>query len=134
MASKQIEYILHEKGDTDSKWIDPKKIIVARWVRKKCVFGCGEYGHGGACPPNTPPVAECERFFKEYTDAIILHLIQRANRLRSENGPVRFFNGSVSKFSKEGVQNTDEGVIRISLVQYNSAEDVARLVEGLKTA
>ncbi len=32
-----------------------------------------------------------------------------------------------------GIENTDEGIIRISLVHYNSSEDVDRLVEGLKT-
>jgi selenocysteine lyase/cysteine desulfurase len=31
-----------------------------------------------------------------------------------------------------GIKDTGEGVIRISLVHYNSAEDVDRLVEGLK--
>ena len=30
-----------------------------------------------------------------------------------------------------GIQNPDEGIIRISLVHYNSSEDVDRLVEGL---
>jgi predicted metal-binding protein len=39
----------------------------------KCKFGCTEYGRGGACPPNTPSVAGCERFFGEYGDAVILH-------------------------------------------------------------
>ena len=68
-----LDAIINEKGYTDYKWIDPKKIIVAQWVRMKCMFGCVEYGHSGACPPNTPSVAECERFFKEYTNAIILH-------------------------------------------------------------
>ena len=70
---KQIDDILRSHKYTDYKWVDPKKIIVAQWVRLKCMFGCGEYGHGGACPPNTPSVAECERFFNEYSDAIILH-------------------------------------------------------------
>ena len=69
----QIDTLLHENGYGDYRWIDPKQIIVAQWVRMKCMFGCGEYGRGGACPPNTPSVAECERFFKEYQDAIILH-------------------------------------------------------------
>jgi predicted metal-binding protein len=68
-----IDEILHTYDYNDYKWIDPKQIIVAQWVRMKCMFGCREYGHGGACPPNTPSVAECERFFKEYADAIILH-------------------------------------------------------------
>ena len=69
----QIDEILHANGYTDFKWIDPKKIIVGQWVRIKCMFGCVEYGRSGACPPNTPTVAECERFFREYDDAIILH-------------------------------------------------------------
>ena len=70
---KTIDTIFKDKGYKDYKWIDPNKIIVSQWVRMKCMFGCGEYGHGGTCPPNTPSVAECERFFKEYSNAIILH-------------------------------------------------------------
>ena len=70
---RQINDIFRAHGYSDYKWIDPQGIIVSQWVRMKCMFGCGEYGQCGACPPNTPSVAECERFFKEYTDAIILH-------------------------------------------------------------
>ena len=70
---KSLDAVLQSHTYTDYKWIDPQEIVVAQWVRMKCMFGCGEYGHGGACPPNTPPVSECERFFKEYDDAIILH-------------------------------------------------------------
>lgn len=70
---KQVDEVLYSNGFTDYKWIDPQEICVAQWVRLKCMFGCGEYGRGGACPPNTPSVAECERFFKEYNDAIIMH-------------------------------------------------------------
>jgi len=70
---KQIEGILKSQEYSDYKWIDPKKIIVSQWVRMKCKFGCGEYGKGGACPPETPSVAECRDFFNEYEDAVILH-------------------------------------------------------------
>ena len=31
------------------------------------------YFAGSTTEPNTPSVSECERFFKEYTDAVILH-------------------------------------------------------------
>ena len=73
-SQKQIiDDVLQSHEYTDYKWIDPQQIVIAQWVRMKCMFGCGEYGRGGACPPNTPPVPECERFFKEYGDAIILH-------------------------------------------------------------
>lgn len=68
-----LDSIFKKKGYTDYKWIDPKKIIVSQWVRMKCKFGCGEYGRGGACPPNTHSVAECAQFFSEYSDTVILH-------------------------------------------------------------
>ena len=38
------------------------------------MFGCPNYGRKAACPPQTPSVAECERFFKEYSAAVVFHL------------------------------------------------------------
>jgi predicted metal-binding protein len=70
---QSLDAIIKAKGYSNFKWIDPQKIIVSQWVRTKCQYGCGEFGRGGACPPNTPSVAECERFFGEYSDAVILH-------------------------------------------------------------
>ena len=70
---KTLDALIRKQGYRDYKWMDPGQIVVSQWVRMKCMFGCREYGHGGACPPNTPSVAECERFFGEYSDAIILH-------------------------------------------------------------
>jgi predicted metal-binding protein len=69
-----LDRIFHQLGYLDYKWIDPRRIVVAQWVRMKCMFGCGEYGRSGACPPHTPSVAECERFFNEYRQAVILHV------------------------------------------------------------
>ncbi len=76
----QIDQILQTHGYLDYRWIDPRHIVVAQWVRMKCMFGCGEYGRSGACPPSTPSVAECERFFREYTDALILHFEGRMDK------------------------------------------------------
>lgn len=73
MKQKRVDDTIKAHGYKDFKWIEPQRIIVAQWVRMKCMFGCGEYGRGGACPPNTPSVAECERFFSEYAYAVILH-------------------------------------------------------------
>ena len=70
---KDLDDMFHSQGYDNYRWIDPKQILVAQWVRMKCMFGCGEYGRGAACPPNTPSVAECERFFNEYSHAVILH-------------------------------------------------------------
>jgi Predicted metal-binding protein len=74
MSAKWTAKIFKQRlGLTDYKWIDPARIVVAQWVRMKCMFGCGNYGRHATCPPNTPPVAECERFFGEYSDAVIFH-------------------------------------------------------------
>jgi predicted metal-binding protein len=60
-------------GFNDFKWIDPKDIVFSQWVRMKCVFGCPNYGKIASCPPQTPSVSECERFFREYTKSVIFH-------------------------------------------------------------
>jgi predicted metal-binding protein len=69
----QLDTLFNSKGYSDYRWIDPHQILVAQWVRMKCMFGCVDYGHGAACPPHTPSVSECERFFNEYEDAVIFH-------------------------------------------------------------
>jgi len=74
MTNKEtIELIIQKHDFIDFKWINPKDIIVAQWVRVKCIFGCSDYGLG-TCPPNTPPVNECEKFFKEYESGLIIRL------------------------------------------------------------
>ena len=80
MKSKAvIETILTRQGFSDFKWINPKEIIVAQWVRVKCTFGCSDYGLG-TCPPNTPSVSECDRFFKEYENGLIIRLNKFADK------------------------------------------------------
>ncbi len=66
-----LDELFQTKDYTDYKWINPKEIIVSQWARMKCMFGCGEYGNNASCPPNVPSVAECEKFFHEYSDAVI---------------------------------------------------------------
>lgn len=80
-----LETIFKDHGFTDFKWIAPEQIVVAQWVRTKCMFGCSNYGHKAACPPQTPSVSDCERFFKEYSAAVVFHL-----RLQNDNPEERF--------------------------------------------
>jgi predicted metal-binding protein len=68
-----VEKIVRSHGVTDFRWIDPKAIVVAQWVRMKCEFGCRHYGHNATCPPNTPTVDECRRFFAEYSSTLVMH-------------------------------------------------------------
>lgn len=76
---KKIELIIQKRDFVDYKWINPKEIIVAQWVRVKCSFGCSDYGLG-TCPPNTPSVNECEQFFKEYESGLIIRLNKFADK------------------------------------------------------
>jgi predicted metal-binding protein len=77
---KRLENLFQEHGYSDFKWIDPKKIIVSQWVRMKCTFGCNEYGKSCCCPPNVPPVPDCERFFHEYNTAAIFHFVKKVEQ------------------------------------------------------
>jgi predicted metal-binding protein len=75
-----LEEMFRGRGCRDFRWIDPVEIVVAEWVRMKCQFGCGEYGRNASCPPNVPPVPECGRFFREYSEAAIFHFAAKLDR------------------------------------------------------
>jgi predicted metal-binding protein len=68
-----LEEIFRKHDVADFRWIEASQIVIAQWVRMKCMFGCGTYGKCAACPPNVPDVNECKRFFSEYTHAVIFH-------------------------------------------------------------
>ena len=68
-----LDRLFEERGYTEYKWIDPREIVVARWVRMKCMYGCNGYGKLGTCPPNTPTIEEAREFFSEYRFGVIFH-------------------------------------------------------------
>jgi predicted metal-binding protein len=71
---RRLESAFRKHGCTDFKWIDPREIVTAQWVRVKCMYGCEDYGRRACCPPNAPSVAECRRFFDEYHTGVLFHL------------------------------------------------------------
>ncbi len=70
---EEIEKIFHKHGFNDFKWIKPEEILIANWVRMKCLYGCPKSGNCASCPPNTPSVAECRKFYDEYKDIAVFH-------------------------------------------------------------
>lgn len=68
-----LEPAVRRQGFSDFRWLDPSGIVVAEWVRMKCRFGCPHFGKAAACPPNTPEVDACRRFFADYEHALIFH-------------------------------------------------------------
>ena len=69
----RLEALFLEHGFDDFRWLAAGQIVVAQWVRMKCIFGCDGYGQNVACPPNCPPVSECERFIREYSETVMFH-------------------------------------------------------------
>jgi len=60
-------------GAQKAKLIDTDSIVVQKWVKWKCIYGCPMYGHDGHHPPQTPDIAEAREVIGEYTRAILLN-------------------------------------------------------------
>jgi predicted metal-binding protein len=98
---ERLTALIQKHGHTDFKWIDPQRIVVSQWVRMKCMFGCAEYGHSASCPPNLPSVAECERFFHEYGDALIFHFTKTVDKPEDRHAWTRKVNMKLLKLERE---------------------------------
>ena len=70
---ERLEIIFQKCEAKEFKWIDPRDIVTAQWVRAKCMFGCGNYGRHVCCPPNVPSVSECRQLFSEYETGVIFY-------------------------------------------------------------
>lgn len=98
---KRLEEKFRKHKFTDFKWIDPKTIVVCQWVRMKCLYGCDEYGATASCPPNVPSVSECERFFREYREAVVFHLEKKVRRPEDRFAWTRKVNLRLLKLERE---------------------------------
>lgn len=79
MNREELESLFIAKGFTDFKWISPKEFVIAMWPRFKCMYGCPNFGKKACCPPQVPSLSECERFFKDYEQAVIFHFQNQFN-------------------------------------------------------
>jgi predicted metal-binding protein len=85
--NEQIEKIIGQHGFDDYRWIFPKNdIIVSRWVRFHCEFGCNNYGKNGSCPPAVPSVEECRAMIHEYENAVIFHFDRQSESREDDLG------------------------------------------------
>jgi predicted metal-binding protein len=98
---KRVETIARDHGFTDFKWIDPKAIVVSQWVRVKCEYGCPNYGKIASCPPNTPTVEECRRFFGEYGKAMVFHFPFAMRDTRKRRAWARRANTGLAELERE---------------------------------
>ena len=97
---KKLEALFKKHEFPDFRWIDPQDIVVGQWVRMKCVFGCSGYGKNACCPPNTPPIEECERFFREYKTAAVFHFHKKVARPEDRHAWSRGVNAKLLKLEQ----------------------------------
>ena len=98
---KGLEALFQKYGSKDFKWVEPGKIVVSQWVRMKCMYGCGEYGRNASCPPNVPSVSECEKFFQEYTAAVVFHFEKKVDKPEDRHAWSSKVNTKLIKLERE---------------------------------
>jgi len=98
---KKLEALFEKHGFSDYRFVDPESFVVAQWVRMKCLFGCPEYGKTAACPPHTPAVDECQRFFREYKTAVIFHFEKMVDKPEDRHEWTRGINTRLLALERE---------------------------------
>jgi len=116
-GAKGLEKLFAKHGFSDYRWLDPAEIVVAEWVRMKCLYGCREYGRNAACPPNAPPVAECARFFMEYKRAAVFHFAKTVDRPEDRHAWGRKLNLDLLKLEQEVFK---AGFVKAFLIFFDS--------------
>jgi predicted metal-binding protein len=101
MDRKELEALFHKHGYRDFKWVESREVVVAQWVRTKCMFGCGNYGHNAACPPNVPSVAEIRQLFTEYSTVVIFHFAHAVDKPEDRHAWTRGVNQELLKLERE---------------------------------
>ena len=97
----ELEAFFEKHGYTDFKWIQPKEIVVAQWVRMKCMFGCSGYANNASCPPNVPSVPECRQFVREYNTAALFHFEKTVDKPEDRHAWSRKVNQGLLKLERE---------------------------------
>lgn len=96
-----IQKLFMSHGCREFRWIDPAEIVVAQWVRMRCTFNCDSYGRNAACPPNTPPIAECSEFFKEYRLGTVFRFASTSSDLDERHAWTRKVNLELLALERE---------------------------------
>ena len=89
----KMEHLLQralELGAEKAKIIDPETVVVAEWVRWKCMYGCPLFAKDLYHAPGAPDAESMQKVLREYRTAILLNgpdgrvLSEAAVRLEGE--------------------------------------------------
>jgi predicted metal-binding protein len=114
---KELERLFVRRGFADFRWLDPREVVVAEWVRMKCLFGCPDYGKNAACPPNTPPVDACARFIREYRRAVVFHFAKTVDKPEDRHAWSRKLNLEMVRLEQELFK---AGFVKVFLMPFDS--------------
>ncbi len=128
----QLEALFAEHGYTDFKWIQPKDIVVAQWVRMKCMFGCADYGRNASCPPNVPDVPECRRFLDDYRVGVMLHFEKRMDNPEDRHAWSREVNQGLLKLERAAFLAGYEKAFLLSMDSCSLCADCSGVREKCK--
>jgi len=98
---RQLEELFRKHSLDDFRFIDPKRIVVSQWVRMKCMFGCVEYGRIACCPPSTPLLDDCRRFFNDYSEAVVFHFEKKVEKPEERHEWARGINERLLALERE---------------------------------
>jgi len=132
MDKKKLEEMFLAHDFTDFKWLNPQNIVTAQWVRMKCVFGCNEYGQIATCPPNVPSIPECERFFREYGEAVVFHFEKKVDKPEDRFAWTRKISLRLLKLEKEIFTSGFEKAFLLFLDSCNICKECEGTKEGCK--
>jgi predicted metal-binding protein len=65
------------------------------------MFGCVEYGKIACCPPSTPSVDECKRFFQDYSEAVVFHFEKKLEKPEERHEWARGINKRLLALERE---------------------------------
>ncbi len=125
-----LKQLFAARGFTDVRWIDPKDIVVAEWVRMKCRYGCGDYGRNACCPPNAPPVEECARFLREYKRCAVFHFAKTVAKPEDRHAWSRKLNLELVRLEQELFKS---GFVKAFLLPFDSC-NLCLECSGARTA
>lgn len=129
---KKLEEKFQAYNFTDFKWFDPQKVVISHWVRMKCMFGCDDYGMIASCPPNVPSVSECEKFFREYKDAVVFHFEKKVAKPEDRFAWTRKLNLKLLKLEREIFISGYQKAFLIFMDSCNICEDCPGIKEKCK--
>jgi predicted metal-binding protein len=130
LSKRDLEQLFADRGFGDFRWIEPRQIVVAEWVRMKCLYGCVDYGKNAACPPNAPRIDDCRRFLREYRRAVVFHFPKKVDRPEDRHPWSRKLNLQLVKMEQDLFK---AGFVKVFLLPFDSC-NLCLDCPGVRTA